>query len=224
MDPNITQSTQPVTQPIVPPVPEQPAQPKLKLSKWIIAVVVVLILLIGGGVSAYVLHRNFTSKILPSPTPTNTITPTSTPIPTVATQTPVSSGSAWLSTVVMTTPVGWIKIICNDSVAFNPKGGIDGCGTEPNAFAIIVYKSNSYDYDTYKNDSAAVISNLRENLNISGKKATQFDLKYTQGQPAGDYKETILFLEDGSYINIVLNHLVNVDIYNQFINDFKFVK
>ena len=210
--------------PAIPPVPEQSIEPKPKLSKWILVVIVVAVLIIVGGISAYVQHRNSTSKILPSPTHSNTITPTSTPIPTVGIQTPVGSGSAWLSTIDMTTPVGWNKIICNDSVAFNPKGGIDGCGTEPNAFAIIVYKSNSYDYDTYKNDPAAVISNLKENLNIAGKKATQFDLKYTQGQPAGDYKETILFLEDGSYINIVLNHLANVDNYNQFINDFQFVK
>jgi len=83
MDPNISvQPTQPVTQPIAPPVPEQPAQSKPKFSKWIIAVVVVLLLLIVGGVSAYVLNKVSVKKVLPSPTPVAIVSqmPTATPI------------------------------------------------------------------------------------------------------------------------------------------------
>jgi hypothetical protein len=84
MDPNITQPTQPVTQPIAPFVPEQPSQSKPKLSKWTIAVVVVLLLLIVSGVSAYVLNKNSIKKVLPTAMPVVKATPiiTTTPDPT----------------------------------------------------------------------------------------------------------------------------------------------
>lgn len=72
-----TQSAAPEIQPIVSPIPEQPSQPKPKLSKWIIAVAVILFLVIVGSVSAFVLNKNSASKpqpnaetIVASPTPT----------------------------------------------------------------------------------------------------------------------------------------------------------
>ena len=92
---SVAQPTQPVSpeiqtsmpQPIISPTPEQPTQPKQKLSKWIIVTVIFLLLLIVGGISAYVLNKNAANESLPSPRPVSIATPTptlpSTPKPTL---------------------------------------------------------------------------------------------------------------------------------------------
>lgn len=74
MDPNIPVQA-PEAQPAVPPIP----QPKSKLSKWFIALVVILILLIVGGISAYVLNKNLVSKTQTIQQVTIKSTPTVTP-------------------------------------------------------------------------------------------------------------------------------------------------
>lgn len=83
VSPVIPEIQAPVTPPMVASVPEQPYQPKPKLSKWIIVAiaVVIFLLLIVGSVSAYVLSKNFfkTAENLPSPAPVVKTSPTPTP-------------------------------------------------------------------------------------------------------------------------------------------------
>lgn len=65
MDSDTAQTSSPVmpgAQPTPSSTQEQPAQPKSKYSKWIIAGLVVLLLLIVSVTSVYVLNKNLTSK------------------------------------------------------------------------------------------------------------------------------------------------------------------
>jgi hypothetical protein len=91
MDPNQpTQAQEIIPQPAIPPVPEQSLEPKPKLSKWALVVVVIGFLIIASGSTAYFLSKNQTTetqnpRIATNPTSipglSSTLSPTFSPAP-----------------------------------------------------------------------------------------------------------------------------------------------
>lgn len=226
----------PVSQPVL--APEKPKTNYLMIGGIVLACFVLF------GFGGYYLGKqsNGDSIAVPNDTlnigdkssaPTQATYPSATPTVSPTTQKQYGPESLWFrsggkakeflnSKVLISIPTGWSKIDCGDSHNFNLAGGVNSCGTEPNAFVINVFPDSPYIYEVTKNDSSTITSNVKQNLSFGGKKAVQFDKEVTESQAQGKYKETVIFYTDDTYLYVVLNKLSEESVYQEFLNNIKF--
>ncbi len=83
-------------------------------------------------------------------------------------------------------------------------------------------KDIDYDNQTMRNDPNNMFSNYKSNLTFGGKPAIQYTMQVLQGQPAGTYEYTIITLNNGTYLYIVLNKLAYDASYQQLLGSLQF--
>lgn len=209
----------------------QPVQlpEKLKVNHLVIGAVV-LICFVIFGLGGYYFGKQSSGNSVTMPN--RSLSPTASP----TTQKQYGAESIWITSriaieflngkVLVSVPTGWSRIDCGTSYGFNPVGtvnSVNSCGRDPSAFAINMLPDSPYFYyEHMKNNSNAVISNLKQNLNFGGKKAVQFDQEIMDGQGRGKYKITVIFYSDDAYLYVVLNKLAEESVYQKLLNNIQF--